>query len=251
MKLDKAAEAIRVLDDTRKFWARTWDEAKPIPAIDQSPLFDASTSIEMAIDYLETIHPASLLCQVMAVNLAQSYFTLVVSAGEAVTVSVVRSCLVRFREHVVSALGHLSHDATFGDRTKAESTNIMSVVSIESLAACGRACLALGEAEVQVARARSLLNKLPQQVRLVENIMSKPPGSQIEIGDKKVQELILTSIGKDQNVRGKSSEAEPSIREYVMMNSDDQQPCHLCVKYHTKDDGLSNIVVAMTLSSRN
>jgi len=162
-KLDRAAEAIRVLDDTRMFWTRTWEEAKPIPAAEQEPLFDASNVAEMAIDYLETIHPASLLCQVMAVNLAMAYFTLVVSAGDAVTVGMVRLSLMRFREHVVNCLSSLSLDASNGDKATSQHTaDCISMVSIEALSACSRACLALSESEVLVARACSLLNKFPQ-----------------------------------------------------------------------------------------
>lgn len=57
-KLDPAAEAISVLNETRNFWAETWDKADPCPSVEQKPLFDASGTMEVVIDYLETLHPA-------------------------------------------------------------------------------------------------------------------------------------------------------------------------------------------------
>ena len=62
VKLDKAAEAIQMLNETREFWSRTWEEASPIPASEQKLLFDVSSTVEMALDFMENMHPGRLRC---------------------------------------------------------------------------------------------------------------------------------------------------------------------------------------------
>jgi hypothetical protein len=261
MKLDKAAEAIRVLDETREFWSDTWGQAKPIPAVEQEILFDAANTLEITLDYLETIHPATLLCQVMAVNLAMAYFTLVVAAGDAVRVGVVRTSFVRFRESVVLALERLSHDATFGDSTLPQHSSqrqrkgmhhMDMLVSIESLSVCGKACLIMSETEVLMSRATSLLYKLPQQYTLVDKILSRPNGTPIEVSDKKVRSTILklSAESKSRDGIGRSIPT-PSIREYKLMNEDDSRPCQLYVRYFDEggvEDGEDcvDLIVALT-----
>ena len=264
MKLDKAAEAIRVLDATRQFWTETWEEAKPVAAAEQDALFDAASTVEMCIDYLQTIHPATLLCQVAAVNLAMAYYTLVVSAGDAVKVGAVRVSLVRFRENVVSTLEHLSHDVTFGDsvpqfavESGEEMDNMSMLVSVASLSAYGRACLSLSEAEVVVSRATSLLCKLPQQYELVDKIMSQPNGAPIEIADRKVRNTILSAVSDgvlSARELKRGAAPAPSVREYTLMNDNDMLPCQLTVRYY--DDGAksgdkdcTDLIVALTTST--
>lgn len=264
VKLDKASEAIRVLDETRTFWTRTWDEADACPAMEQNPLFDAANTVEMTLDFLETIHPAILLCQVMAVNLAMAYFTLVVSAEDAVMVGVVRTSLVRLRESVVNALGLLSQDATQGERTsfEVEGSSLVSIVSIDSLAACGRACIHLSEAEVQVSRAKSLLHKLPKQTKLVDKIMRQPNGARTEVVDSARRRAILNSIAQRQlglSTVGSTAvniEPKPTMREYILRNNDDLEPCQLCVKYNDENprspnEECADILVALTLTERH
>ena len=266
MELDKESEAIKVLDDTRKFWEKTWKTAMPVAAAEQEALFDAGSTAEMTLDFLETIHPANLLCQVMAVNLAMAYFVLVVSAEDSVMVGMVRTSLVRFRENVCNALALLAQDATDHEATRSqdgssERDSAFSTVSIESLAACSRACLSLSEAEVQVARAKSLLHKLPKQFKTVEKLMSQPNGSIIQIGENRTRRAILKSISQQQ---AKSSGTErtdyvaeptPTVREYVLRNNSEKQPCQLCVKYKDggsdpdTDDG-ADIVLALSRTER-
>lgn len=260
---DPAIEPDRVLEDTKAFWTATWEKADPVPAKDQDPLFDAETTLEMALDYLETIHPASLLCQVMAVNLAMAYYTLTVSAGEASLVGVVRMSLARCRESVESALHLLSLDVSSGDRNPVFSESeissaVMSLVSIDSLSACSRVCMTLSEAEVQVARSMSLLEKFPQQFDLVDSIMSKPNGTLIEVPNPKIRIEVLKSIcslQKDSNTPRECvlpSEAKPSVREYLLRNSDESQPSQLLVKYKSSgcnidaDEDCSELVLAMS-----
>ena len=214
----------------------------------------------MTLDFLETLHPAHLICQVMAVNLAMAYFTLVVSSKDAVMVGCVRTSLVRLRERIVDALALLSNDASHGERSTSkhvedDASNI-SIISIESLSACGRACLALSEAEAQVARAKSLLHKLPQQFSLVDKVMGQPNGAPIEVHDAETRKTVLNAIARQQlNLdTGEHSllalESQPSVREYILRNVDETEPCQLCVKYSDRDfqsaeEDAGNVLVAL------
>ena len=49
-------------------------------AEDQEPLFRASDTVEIALNDLETLHPANLISSVLASNLSNAYFSLVISA---------------------------------------------------------------------------------------------------------------------------------------------------------------------------
>merc|ERR1712032_737055 len=101
-----------ILTETRDFWSNTWNQASEIPATEQNPVFDAASTVEMAIDYLESMHPSILLNQIMAVNLALVYFTLLSSAGEALNVPIVKSSLDRLQDKTLEALKLLSNDVT-------------------------------------------------------------------------------------------------------------------------------------------
>jgi len=99
----------------------------------------------------------------------------------------------------VNSLSSLSLDASNGDKATSQHTaDCISMVSIEALSACSRACLALSESEVLVARACSLLNKFPQQFQLVEKIISQPDGTPIEVTDKDTQSIVLQSLQEHQ-----------------------------------------------------
>jgi hypothetical protein len=113
-KIDRAAEAIRVLNETREFWSTTWDEVKPIPASLQIPLWASPRQSRLTLDYLDILYHGSLLCQDMIVNLVMAYFALVVSPNDTRKVGAVVSILESLRDKVESALRLLSLDATAG-----------------------------------------------------------------------------------------------------------------------------------------
>jgi Rab3 GTPase-activating protein catalytic subunit len=259
-------DSTRAMDLTRDFWFTTWEEANPIPAIEQGPLFDAESTVEMALDYLENIHPASLLCQVMAVNLCSSYFAIIASTGEALLIGIVSETLLQLRDKIESALFLLSVDATratgsigkhFGSRNDSKSRNqsmaadkssqsdAIMMVSVDALAATSAACEALGQAEVIVSRAASLLYKLDKQYDLIERILREREGTPIVVADHSAQQLLLTCIHKCQNeipamiVTGVANKILPARREYMLQNMDNDNPCQLCVRYN--DEGIKVI----------
>ncbi|CAB9500342.1 Rab3 GTPase-activating protein catalytic subunit [Seminavis robusta] len=246
VKMDRAAEAIQMLNETREFWSRTWEEATPIPASEQKLLFDASSTVEMALDFMENMHPAILVNQVLAVNLASSYFTLVHAAKEVGVLKIgglVLRAFLRLREKTEKALELLSGDAT---RSTSAVCNISrrheaasNFVSVGVISACDEACTSLSEAEVVTARATSLLNKFPEQYDLVETFLRNNGGEEVTLSGRQAQSQILDAISEQQmetqpkakRGSGPSPSVLPALREYVLRNLDDSRPCQLSVRF--------------------
>jgi Rab3 GTPase-activating protein catalytic subunit len=256
-------DCTRAMDLTRDFWFTTWEEANPIPAIEQGPLFDAESTVEMALDYLENIHPASLLCQIMAVNLCSAYFAIVASTGESLFIGIVSEALLQLRGKIEAALFLLSVDATRATgsisksicgrnenrlRNQAAATDKsslsdnMMVISVDALTASSVACEAIGQAEVLISRAASLLHKLDKQFDLVERILREREGTSIIVADHNAQQLLLSCMHRRQNEIptmmsiGSTNKILPATREYMLQNMDSNNPCQLCVRYN--DEGM-------------
>jgi hypothetical protein len=239
-KLDKASEAMKVLMSTRDFWSGTWEEAEPVPASEQKPLFDVGMSVEIALDYLEQMHPTNLLNQIMAVNLSAAYFTLVASADDALDIELVQMCVNKLRTKIDKALQKLSRDATpfsmpipvFGSVTSATSNKY---AASDTITACEEACTALGEVETMIARATSLLNKFPDQLQLIQNLLRLADGSPVRLDDEKGRVSFLNAIHHQQQQHSTFSTLEslpkPVLREYVLRNLDEGNPCQLSVRF--------------------
>jgi len=265
LRLDKAAEAIKALKDTRELWTDTWNKAEPVPAFKQEPLFDAASTVELALDYLETLHPATLLCQIMAVNLSSAYFVLTSSAGNAANLAIVRQSLSSLREKVENALAHASRDVLTAVTAKSASINNAAsvpstVASVETIASCERACAAVGETETILARAISLLHKLDGNYELVESVLRRLEGETVNIRSNESKRPILALVAKHQGSNSIAT-ALPGLREYLFRAVDSPIPCQLCVRYDDKiGNGTSNrsngtneagmLVIALTKVTR-
>jgi Rab3 GTPase-activating protein catalytic subunit len=247
-KLDRASEAMRVLVATREFWGKTWEEAKPVPAAEQEPLFDYSTTVEMILDYLEQLHPANLLNQVMAVNLSSAYFVLASSAKGTMKIGIVQLSMKKLRHKTERALELLSRDATGvlshvaeGGST-AVSTNSSQYASEDAIAACEDACNALSVTETMIARATSLLYKFPGQYKLISDLLRFADGSTLALVDREGRRNFLNLIYEQQQQQGSGNHSEdvdpskdnlpnPLLREYVFRNLDDENPAQLAVRF--------------------
>ena len=258
VKLDNASEAIQVLTAMRDFWSNTWDEASPCPAAEQEPLFDAVRTVEMILDSFETMHPASLLNQIMAVNLASAYFTLLSSAGDTLHVGMVTSALQYLRETTEHALLLLSRDVTYGTcRWNDPVENVDRLprhASLEAIRVCDAACNALSVAETNIARAMSILHKFPRQYDLVQNMLRRADGEPIALASHEGRSGILHAIQRQQAVQ--DTLPMPSLREYILRNTDEDNPCQLCVRFGDEGafDGIDEdggVMVALTKSDRD
>jgi Rab3 GTPase-activating protein catalytic subunit len=242
VKLDKASEAMRILMATRDFWSGCWEEALPVPASEQDPLFDFAMTVEMVIDYLEQMHPANLVNQVMGVNLSSAYFTLISSATDTLSVGLVKSSFQKLRCKIDKALELLSRDATgalfqFTDVGSSDhmSTTSNQYTSEDAITACEEACNGLSVTETMVARAMSLLQKLPGQYNLVQDLLRLADGSTVALTDPKGRSSFLSAIHQQQKQHSTFTSWEslpkPVLREYVLRNLDDGNPCQLSVRF--------------------
>jgi len=190
---EDASEAMQILFATRRFWSETWSKATPTPALDQPPLFNVTTEMEKVLHYLETMHPSQLLNQVLSVNLSTSYFLLVATAGPAGDVRSVRLALDRLWEKTRQALLLLSKDlnrstltmeraagaaaATFHtSSTTTEQEYDNPFCSRETLSTCDALCDAIGEMELLLSRATTLLHKFPGEYETVQKLLRKKNG---------------------------------------------------------------------------
>jgi len=227
--LEKASEAIHALTAMRNFWYETWEKAPSLAASEQEPLFDHDVTANIAMHALETIHPANLLNQILAINLSAAVFVLYSEAGASRQIPAVRNVLQKLGNVVEAALLDLMDDrcgrlvGAKGDAKDGKSLDdIERYVSVETVASCEEACNAIGEAEVIVSRATSLLTKFPGRHSLIQDILvtSRHVALVDDVGTRAdVMETIL-SLQKRQ---GASSESvpTPSMQEYVLRSQSD------------------------------
>lgn len=256
-KLDRASEAMRVLVSTRDFWSQCWDESSPIPASEQQPLFDHVSTVEMVIDYLEQLHPANLLNQIMSVNLSSSYFALASSAKATMKIGIVQLSMKRLRQKTERALKILSHDSLgnlsqisegirsgSGSTTGTSSFTSSIFASDKALYACEDACNAMSVTETMIARATSLLHKFPNQYKVVSELLRFTDGSPMDLTDRVGRTSFLNLVFQQQQKENKLLDPSrdkvpnPILREYVFRNLDDENPCQLAVRF---GDEITNI----------
>jgi len=236
------------MEITKDFWKRTWDSSDHKPAAENDPLFDPVSTAEMALHYLESLHPATLLCNVLAVNLAAAYFALVFSAEEALEIPSIRTSLRLLRKKIEIAINLLALDAV----TSGQVSNPLhpGLSSIEAMVACETACIILGENEVLLARGRSLLSKFPSKFILIDNILRTTEGSVISVDDELEQcDILRIVLSQQSDPTTTSSRPRPTLREYLLRNYDDENPCQLCVRYgnHVRDlTGEGGLLIAIT-----
>jgi len=250
-KLDKASEAMRVLVSTREFWSQCWEQSSPVPAAEQQPLFDHFSTVEMVIDYLEQLHPANLMNQVMAVNLSSAYFALASSAKATMKIGIVQLSLKRLRQKTEKALKLLSHDSlgnlsqikdslngSSGSTVGTTSGMTSSIfASDQAIYACEDVCNALSVTETMIARATSLLHKFPNQYKLVSDLLRFADGSTLALTDRTGRSNFLNLVFNQQQKENKLLDPSkdklpnPMLREYVFRNLDDENPCQLAVRF--------------------
>ena len=231
-------DAMEVLTATRTFWSDTWDEAEPSPASDQQPpLFDPSIEVEMVLNYFDTMHPSQLLNQVLSVNFTNANFILRATAGEALNVKTVRFALDRLDERTRFALDKLDEVLQVSMFDNGEFT------THEVLNACEAVCDAIGDVEVLLARAASLLHKFPGDFELVQKILRKRDGEEVPIQSFNGRVGVLKTVWKHQRPRtlkdnkvwansvitkGINYYPEPTVQEYSLRNNCDENPFQLC-----------------------
>lgn len=238
---EEAAEAMFVLSTTRTFWSNCWDESKPISARDQSPLFDSYSTIEMLLHWLEAIHPAVLINQMIAVNLTNAIFILQ-SSMPTPTPPIVQKILKKLKDKINITLDLLKQDVT---KSMTMSTtrsplldddihDLFAHVSPETIKSCEEVCFIMADVETTMSRAASLLTKFDGDVELVQKLLESPEGKGIEVNNHSTRSQILNEImSQELRNHGKASIEKdmnlpsPSVREYILRNVDKNNPCQL------------------------
>ena len=264
LALEEASEAIAILMSLRAFWEDTWEEAVPLPASAQEPLFNPYSTVEMVLHSFETIHPALLVNQVMAVKLTNAKFILESAANPARNIRSVAHSLVKFQTSIDAALEMLTGDATRGflhlaPESLTEDSGPMAYVSTLTIMRCEDVCNAIGELELLLSRALPLLQMLPGEYGLVDTLLQCEEGQYHILRHASERRAFLRAIKRCQaNESGPPSEATPTMREYVLRTVDPSNPCQLCARLVPSFDGdqsasmfHGSLLLALTKCSRS
>jgi Rab3 GTPase-activating protein catalytic subunit len=236
---DEAFEALFILNATREFWTACWEEAKPISALDQKPLFDAFSTVEMLLLWFESMHPAILINQVVAVNIAMANFILQTS-NSCSNIRPIREALERLEEKSRDALERLSKDIVknFSEPVPVDNSlhSPFVYISPETIKLCESICALIGNVEMLQSRAISLLSKLNLDEKLVSMILEAPEGRNFSVTSHQSREGILQEIFKQHKNNNRditdsttTVSPSPSVREYVLRKNDDTINCQLTV----------------------
>ena len=208
-----------VFSKTKKFWSGVWEEVIPIPASKQTNLFDPNKEVEMLLYFLETMHPALLLNQILVLNIVRVNAILQNACNQEdahkSSFHVLQKLSKTLQLKSQEALNKLANDVEKmslimeeRDINKKQRWHI----SMETLIACEAVCNVIAELEVTLSRIQSLMQKLGD-VDLAIKIMNR-------VNDE--DEVILNGLKIDDEFI-----KEPIIKEFCLRNEDEDEPCQL------------------------
>ena len=234
LALEEASEAIAILMSLRAFWEDTWEASEPCPAHEQEPLFDPYSTVEMVLHSFETIHPALLMNQVLAVKLSNAKFVLDSAATPARQIRSVDRGLCDLKVAISAALRALSNDAAGGLLHLAPKSMVgnTSYVSASTIVTCEEACNCIGEFEILLSRALSLLQKFPGEYILVDSLLRCRDDRHVFVQQPQERSAFLGAIRHYQeettnHTNHSSPEAIPTMREYVLRTVGPLHSCQL------------------------
>lgn len=258
LALEEASEAIAILMSLRTFWEDSFEEAEPCPASEQQPLFDPYSTVEMVLHSFETIHPALLMGQALAVNLMSAEFVLETHAKPVNDVPLIAQTLLRIKAAIRDAMEHLTNDASDGcfhaSTHKSSDEYPLVHVSALTIQKCEEACDRVGEMELLLSRALALWQLCPC-AELVNSLLQCQGGSFVLLKSPKERNAFLNAIKQHQSTHvGVTSDnqfPEASMREYVIRNGDQDLPCQLNARLVSAMNGEHSALLALTKSSRD
>mmetsp|Transcript_28487 Transcript_28487/g.44312 ORF Transcript_28487/g.44312 Transcript_28487/m.44312 type:complete len:435 (+) Transcript_28487:600-1904(+) len=257
--LDAASEAVEFLTATRDFWADTWLLATPKPAEEQHPLFDGSEEIEKILHYFETMHPAHLINQVLAVNFTNANFILRSTAGPAMKIPCCQRSFATLEELVWKAL-RLLNDEMISDLARTpENGEENYLLSPELLAVCEDVCDCVSAIETLLAHATSLMNAFPGSLDIVELILMNM-NQDVIVDSIESRTSIFRAILKQQNKKSGDEQFKlmknmgkgdgdlfacpnPAAREYVFRTLVGKLPSRLFAQVGESEESYGHTVI--------
>jgi len=263
--LKEASESISLLMNLRAFWEDSWDEAEAEAAFEQDPLFNPYITVEMMLHSLETIHPALLMNQVLAVNLSNARFVLSAASKHARQISILAEGFRNLDNAINLALEALTKDSSgegAPENTLDGKSDLLSHIATETIAKCEEACNQIGEFEILLSRSLALLEKLPGKYGLVDSLLQQgsTDGNFVFVKDPSERDAFLGAIRSGQMVNvtidPSSFFPDASMREYVLSNTDRLNPCHLNARLVPSTRGIASsfngsLLLALSSSEHN
>ena len=263
LALQEASEAISLLMNLRAFWEDSWDESEADAAFEQDHLFDPYSTVEMMLHSLETIHPALLMNQVLAVNLSNARFVLSAASKHARQVHTVTEGIRNLDNAIDLALEVLTKDAfdEVAPNTPGGKSDLLSYLTTDTISKCEAACNQIGEFEILLSRSLALLHKLPGNYRLVDSLLQGcTDGNFVLMKHPNDRDAFLGAIRSGQMVNvtidPSSFLPDASMREYVLTNNDRLNPCQLNARLVPSTRGVASsfngsLLLALSSSEHN
>jgi hypothetical protein len=158
-----------------------WGEAPAIPAARQAPLFQEALAAEQVLHFLETLSPASLLCQALAAGCATVFCLLRHAPTPTVHGPATQAALDQLEGLIAEAISHLHDHQTTSEAmlfpppssspSRPPSPPSRGPVSQACLTACERVCMAVARIENRLRCTTALWQVLPDQMRLIEGMV--------------------------------------------------------------------------------
>jgi len=262
--LKEASEAISLLMNLRAFWEDSWDEAEAEAAFEQDPLFNPYITVEMMLHSLETIHPALLMNQVLAVNLSNARFVLSAASKQARQIHILAEGFRNLDDAIDLALAALTKDSSdqVAPNTPGGKSDLLSHLATDTIAKCEEACNQIGEFEILLSRSLALLEKLPGKYGLVDSLLQEgcTDGTFVFVKDPSDRDALLGAIRSGQMVNvtidPSSFFPDASMREYVLSNNDRLNPCQLNARLVPSTRGVASsfngsLLLALSSSEHN
>ena len=126
----------------------------------------------------QSLHPAHLMNQIMAVNLATSNFILR-SSDLGKHINIINKAIDKLSSKTEEALFWLGRDMMEGTTPALKTSqddSAFKFVSSDTIVECERACDLIADVEILLSRATSLLSKFPGEYDLVEHLLQNTEG---------------------------------------------------------------------------
>lgn len=135
-----------------------------------------------------------------------------------------------------AALQMLTKDASNGflhltPEHMSDNSGPLAYVSMSTITKCEVTCDLIGDMEILLSRALTLLEVLPGEYELIDSLLQCKDGQYRFLKDPRQRSALLQAIKRNQ-IFGctPTPDAIPVMREYVLQNLDPSNPCQLSAR---------------------
>ncbi|KAJ5075062.1 rab3 gtpase-activating protein catalytic subunit [Anaeramoeba ignava] len=171
-------------------WVKTWEEANPIPAQNQKPLFDHIKEAEVALHYFDTLSSKEILRQLLGIAISS-------------TVDLLINTPVSKCSKIKNQLINLINQINSLYSTKMKKNEIEKLIEM------------IQEIEIEIIQLNSLWKKLNGDLEMIQEFLSST-NFRIKINDERKREIVLHLFNEfSQENENDFSLPEPENKEFI------------------------------------